>query len=147
MREIKFRAWDKPGQKMITLFDIETTDGVFSGGKYLELMQYTGLQNRNGTDIYEGDIVNAPYGRYKWNANKEEDESKVLDYIPSQIIFSNLSWYAKPLLGKKTFHKRIGRRHYMFPTHHHKCEVIGNIYENPELLQSAPPAGKEENDG
>ena len=112
-REIKFRAWNTQENKMLfrKLFDMNwyETDkndasgshcwGAISGGqsRFLEVMQYTGLKDKNGKDVYEGDFVYlAGYGNY-------------------QAVFPFIELY------EAESEKDIG-------------EIIGNIYENPELL-------------
>lgn len=120
-REIKFRAWDKKKKKMLfgfennevntLLLDFEgsfwTIDfGCPDGGTGvtddLELMQFTGLHDKNGKEIYEGDVVKG-----KNYENFEELAVVSWDYV---------QWY--PLAGSRAFRE---------------CEVIGNVFENPEL--------------
>lgn len=163
MREIKFRAWIKSKKQWVKADD--NKPGLlleharfwndWEDTKDIEVMQYTGLKDKNGTEIYFGDVILAPYGRYKYDANEDCDASKILDMIPSVIIYPEDSkkWFhkayspdplmllAQPTLGEKTFRKRVSSRHYMFPTHSHESEVIGNIYENPELVK---PSTKKE---
>jgi len=71
MREIKFRAWDKETNLMSWPFTLhETPTWELSGGGYTitdedfkesPIMQYTGLKDKNGVEIYEGDVVKAWY--------------------------------------------------------------------------------------
>ena len=115
MREIKFRAWHKSRCEMLPIIDIEylMTKGAlvtdykdFVENIYPNIMQYTGLKDKNGVEIYEGDIVMAPY------MNKK----------PCIVKYSSV-------LAKFTMSDKFN-----FTAIDANLEVIGNIYENKELL-------------
>lgn len=114
MREIKFRAWDKEQEKMYYVpaiyFSLKVAalgmgkDSIEVGFDNVELMQYTGLKDKNGKEIYEGDIV-------EWFTKGNEKER------------AQVSWWSYP-------------GHWgWWPNNIYSMEVIGNIYENPELLK------------
>lgn len=117
MREIKFRAWD--GEEMVIP---DYIDQIGSGwwksnsipNTSKNLMQYTGLKDKNGKEIYEGDIVTQRYTG-TWE----------VVYGASRFY---LRRYDNPV--NDTFPYR--RNSDILP-----LEVIGNIYENPELLTNA----------
>ncbi len=125
MREIKFRAWDKEIKKMCQISNIDFAERqarairIYESGlgaswenfDVLELMQYTGLKDENGVEIYEGDVVKITDCKY---GNKFRGE----------ISFKNGSYVVESNIAT----------HYRFIDYH--IEVIGNIYENPELLET-----------
>ena len=132
MREIKFRAWLKEDKKMV---NVETMDFTDKSIQYLkkseinnayilrrvsfddvELMQYTGLTDKNGTRIYENDIVKfIVLEGYGERADQFEYIDKVEYYI---------SEFELRQIGLKLSDESII-----------VIEIIGNVYENPELLE------------
>lgn len=118
MRTIKFRAWDKKNKVMLADysslgFTVEIMDGDFivrngeiatelGGKERFKLMQYTGLKDKYGVEIYEGDILKGD------------------DYCGAVYYSNRGTWDCESFL--------LGGLN-------EKSEVIGNIYENPELLK------------
>ena len=107
MREIKFRAWDTQLKKIFN--DIEY-HGKYKCNEKKEIfivMQFTGLKDKNGKEIFEGDIV-------------IHKLFLIGNTYPMNIKFRNCAFYINEILLSKCKSKDI--------------EVLGNIYENPELL-------------
>lgn len=132
-REIKFRAWDTQNECFLESFGfVRYPDGTlgvndstppFNKYGLVVLMQYTGLKDKNGVEIYEGDIVQSKSvdGPLLWQVVWGElDVLTGFDYVPIGHSFSSV-------------HNRLDEN----------CEVIGNIYENPELLDPTPQKGKD----
>ena len=128
MREIKFRAWLKEERKMVnveTLFiginrlcfgNSKTEYLFFRDFEEVELMQYTELTDKNGKEIYEGDIVLVkPGGISTWYKTVVEFKEGAL--IASLINGENHFYIFNPGFDSNDF------------------EVIGNIYENKKLLE------------
>lgn len=128
MREIKFRAWDKEENIMYYQDNLIVTyshlgDDCYVNTKedvrplYLyDLMQYTGLKDENIKEIYEGDIV------------------KIEDYFGEDIIGRVI--YDETTAGY-VFHKGNERNYFQMTLdlEGYVHYVVGNIYENPELLE------------
>jgi len=122
MREIKFRAWDKEAREMLPnvqnhIGNFDTAFGNMLRNERYELMQYTGLHDKNGKEIYEGDIVDWR-GQYSENA-------------PQPVIWYYTGWYA----GYANKHLNITSLNAIEPK---TMEIIGNIYENKDLLNDQP---------
>jgi uncharacterized phage protein (TIGR01671 family) len=127
MREIKFRAWDVKDGSMITnpldFPELYPTN---------ELMQYTGLKDKNGVEIYDGDVLmihNPP------NQVQRMELICTVKYLPG-------AWYA---IVKKTNiwdHyrvERLGDGHEILLVNiadEKPIQVIGNTFENPNLLET-----------
>lgn len=113
-RMYKFRAWD--GEKMLKSVPIEAVSSGTSlemMGTNLILMQYTGLKDKNGKEIYEGDICTQTFG-----SNPQDKGEVTIDITRGVMVGIMQVW-------------------------HHNVEIIGNIYETPELL--TPSSSKEGN--
>lgn len=138
MRAITFRAWDKKTNQMYSVIEMGWRDGFGVRIGYLEnhswgsrprelneveLMQFTGLKDKNGKEIYEGDIVQdssiyrAPFWQYKiaWNDSKA-------GWLAFPLDDANYG-FGLSMEGAKTL------------------EVIGNIYENHKTSQKSGSGG------
>ena len=134
MKELKFRAWDKTNKEMLKVDVIdfyfkEIRVLPYDGNnfsmkfKHVEIMQSTGYHDKNGVEIFEGDIINSGY-LFKGSPFEEEDEYEEEKGV---VTFFNCGFNIE-------FKNHIN----LFIDIILSCEnleVIGNIYENPELLK------------
>lgn len=136
MREIKFRAWDTEKKEWLFGYEYPSLGGfsmfgeVMMMGEYaellsnyfpqrikdIELMQYTGLKDKNGKEIYEGDVIEYEDQWWSRDGDNNREEVKWNDENASYAHFAAGDWTVGP----------------------DEVEVIGNMYENPELLTRTP---------
>ena len=140
MREIKFRAWDKDQKRMVKVksihfMELESCIVVnpfeFISLEHVELLQYAGLKDKNGVEIYDGDIDQAENG----DKNVIVFLLKAGTYcvMPMDIYLNNdyqneaFSQEFMYGFGYDLFFDNLTPGKYL--------NIIGNIYENPELLE------------
>ena len=122
MREIEFRAYDKVGEVMISSDELLTANSAYlkdslTETKNLKLMQFTGLTDKNGVEIYEGDILSTDLSR----------PYLVVEFLGGAFMYqchdSGDDYYdhMSPTCDIRTQDKY--------------CAVIGNVHQNPELLE------------
>jgi len=126
MRTIKFRAWDTKNKRMIDGWDLEylnetfesKKDGVFVIGDDLIIMQYTDLFDRKGFEIAEGDIVRFKYEGDDGFWNNEYSKG----YYSKPIVYSEGEYFIDDIFTPLWEHTP-------------KVKIIGNIYENSNLIK------------
>ena len=136
-REIKFRVWDVENKEMLKVQELDFEPTFYDGriairpDKYNDyfdtedmiLMQYTGLHDKNGKEIYEGDIVLYKDWEmaYEGGGNDSFINKGIVEYCEDNCCFN------------VTERQTVDLADVLYKDNE-DLEVIGNIYDNPELL-------------
>ena len=125
----RFRAWDKTDKKMYLVDEINFNHGEFEsigvgitflrGADKVELMQSTGLKDKNGKEIFEGDII---------TNGEEVVDVKNHPTLGFYTVVNGVERFFGSNISIKDFEKDVEEFSSV-------TEIIGNIYENPELLE------------
>lgn len=141
MNTIKYRVWDKGAKKMSPVSNISFGDDgaaltiiaepaprdskIYNGlvdGENGVLMQYTGLKDKTGKDIYEGDIVHL-WGRYR-----DESSYKIIGIVEFKDFLSQFSVEVIKELNDRNGVASTSLSNY-------DADIVGNIFENENLLK------------
>lgn len=135
-REIKFRVWDIESKSMLEweeCRDTELLDDAFDN-KAAVALQFTGLKDLNGKEIYEGDIIQYVYGKtdirfalVEWG---QYDDGEYVGKVDTFIAKDSFNWPLSDLIHGAGYNYG-----YAGQVKRDSIKIIGNIYENPELLK------------
>ena len=132
---IRYRAWDKHVKKIRKVTEIHFDDnliylkanngkGYYCSFSDIELMQSTGLKDKNGVEIFEGDIV-VGQQHLTTDSSTPFEIKGLVRYSKRNTMF----YLDEKSFGHDKFMNSLGSSIYQF-------EVIGNVFANPELLEA-----------
>lgn len=138
MKEIKLQFWNRKSKTMSVPYSL--ADLAYEGfpnqyknehedvlDEECDVLQFTGLKDKNGKEIYEGDIVKIHNYKETWKRGEPKIDWRVFEIRWNRYLWSfNNSVISKPLADYDTTD--------LMP---YDIEIIGNIYENPNLLQDS----------
>ena len=150
MREIKFRAWDKENKRFLEDYELSECNLDRDGSIYRPdnskpfnkydsepiFTLFTGLLDKNGKEIYEGDF-------YKRILDKENRFKKSYEWADYWLVewLDEHACFTATYIGENTDKGMIKitpkRNRYSLLNYLEIDEIIGNIYENPELIEGA----------
>lgn len=148
MKELKFRVYDKDSKKMynqdefILTFDtvgedihMNKNDEVIPLYSY-ELMQFTGLEDKNGKEIYKGDILSYKRIIYTDCSKTEIEEIEEESFI-EMITYAPIASVVKPhSKNVKSFgYDSVNKECLILELTSDDVEIVGNVYENKDLLK------------
>jgi len=147
---IKFRAWEGEEKRFLPIIEgHEYTFRMDKDGLYTEyectpqknitLQMFTGLLDINGKEIYEGDIISTPYFIMGKDSGSKEIKTVVFHKGMFGVFGSNAYSFIELnglYIGKEETKKYISNYGEIYDESEAVFEVIGNIYQNPDLLNN-----------
>lgn len=145
MREIKFeliyKEGENTGSEVVTLDEFIAGEFMGTHHNLIAKRQFTGLHDKNGKEIYEGDIVSVPYVNPMGCVEPDTvDYISVITYQNGGFVIDSCELKVEKISIAHSLEKSPGRyvSNYGNVTEYGRCllKIIGNIHENPELLNT-----------